>query len=232
MDGRLGRRRGRGLGPAARVAVSLAAVALLLGAGGCGGEGEESTSGGRRVVVLGAESLAHLPVWVGMDRGIFAQYGFEVEWRVVTDDAERLAKVCGGRAHAATVDLFTVVRAAARGRKCFAWAGNPVVMPGEVAVVARAGADTLAGLKGKRVGAAPGTPAEVVLRVLLRAAGIDPRAAVTLVPIDEEALVAGLKGGAVDAVAVSGAAVTDALAVPGGRRSPATPTPRSTPRTA
>jgi NitT/TauT family transport system substrate-binding protein len=68
--------------------------------------------------------------------------------------------------------------------------------------VARKGIARLADLRGRRIGLAPGSAGDVVLRRLLQAGGLDPTADVTLVPLAAATLVEALRGGAVEAVAL------------------------------
>lgn len=51
--------------------------------------GETGGEGPERVVAVGSQWYGHLPVWAGMERGIFDRHGFAVEWRFIGKSMDR-----------------------------------------------------------------------------------------------------------------------------------------------
>ena len=218
-------RTSRAHGRASRLGAGvLLSLALLVA--GCGdGEPDGPAGAGAEMVFVAAEGHGRLPVWVGIDRGVFAPYEFTAEFRSAETSAKALEAVAAGAAQAASVPLVALLQALAGGSEALLWVGCPVAAPGREALVARAGVKGFEDLKGLRIGLAPGSASDVTLRLLLRAHGLDPARDVTLVPLAPDTVAEGFRGGAVEAVALGDPGLAAAESVPGATVLGGTPTP-------
>ena len=61
--------------------ILLAITLLLLGSCNQKEPAGSSNTGLEPVVAVGSQWYGHVPVWAGIERGIFARQGFNVEWR-------------------------------------------------------------------------------------------------------------------------------------------------------
>jgi ABC-type nitrate/sulfonate/bicarbonate transport system substrate-binding protein len=178
---------------------------LLFGVLVAGCERESSvsqTSGLEPVVAVGSQWYGHIPVWVGIERGIFARHGFDVHWRFIGKSMDRLNAISSGDAQFASLGEIAMLSAMAQGNRGFYWVGNQDIAPGFEGLVARTGIRDFADLKGKRIGLPFGSSVDVTCRLLLRAHGLDPRKDVKLVNLEVGDVPAVFRAGNVDAALV------------------------------
>jgi ABC-type nitrate/sulfonate/bicarbonate transport system substrate-binding protein len=182
----------------------LLTAVLALSLAGCdlGGPPEEQTSSADKVVAVGSQWYGHIPVWVGMERGIFAQRGFEVEWRTIGKSMDRLNAISSGEAQFASLGEIAMLSAMAQGNTRFYWVGNQDIAPGFEGLVAQPGIDSFEQLRGKRVGLPFGSSVELTARMLLRQHGLDPDQDVRLVNLELGDVPAVFRAGNVDAACV------------------------------
>jgi ABC-type nitrate/sulfonate/bicarbonate transport system substrate-binding protein len=159
-------------------------------------------SGNRKVVAVGSQWYGHIPVWVGIERGIFAPHGFEVEWRAIGKSMDRLNAISSGEAQFASLGEIAMLSAMAQGNTRFYWVGNQDIAPGFEGLVAQAGIDSFEQLRGKRIGFPFGSSVELTARMLLRQHGLDPQRDVRLVNLEVGDVPAVFRAGNVDAALI------------------------------
>ncbi len=50
------------------------------------------------VIAVGSQWYGHIPVWVGIERGIFKKHGFDMQWRFIGKSMDRLNAISSGEA--------------------------------------------------------------------------------------------------------------------------------------
>ena len=189
---------------------------VVLLAAGCD-DGREAARQDRleHVVAVGSQWYGHIPVWAGIDRGIFERHGFQVEWRAIGKSMDRLNAISSGEAQFASLGEIAMLSAMAQGNTRFYWVGNQDIAPGFEGLVARPGIADFAALRGGRIGFPFGSSVELTTRMLLRQHGLDPARDVRLVNLELGDVPAVFRAGNVDAAAVWEPGFSQLKAVPG-----------------
>jgi len=96
-------------------------IATLISVAGCGdGSSPGGESPGKdRVVAVGSQWYGHIPVWVGIERGIFRRNGFDVDWRFIGKSMDRLNAISSGEAQFASLGEIAMLSAMAQGNTRF-----------------------------------------------------------------------------------------------------------------
>ncbi len=191
-------------------AKSIALLALIIIFYGCsngGGEGtkEESAGEGKplhEVTAVGSQWYGHIPVWVGIERGIFKEAGFDVKWRFIGKSMDRLNAISSGEAQFASLGEIAMLSAMAHGNRRFYWVGNQDIAPGFEGLVARKGITGFDGLRGAKIGFPFGSSVDITARLLLKENGLDPAKDVELVNLEVGDVPAVFRAGNVDAALV------------------------------
>jgi ABC-type nitrate/sulfonate/bicarbonate transport system substrate-binding protein len=158
----------------------------------------DSSTGLHKVVAVGSQWYGHIPVWAGIERGIFEKQGFQVEWRFIGKSMDRLNAISSGEAQFASLGEIAMLSAMAQGNSRFYWVGNQDIAPGFEGLVARPGIDSYEALRGKRIGLPFGSSVELTARMLLRQHGLDPDRDVRLVNLEVGDVPAVFRAGNVD----------------------------------
>lgn len=177
-------------------------LTILLAAGCERGAEESKAPGLEPAVAVGSQWYGHIPVWAGIERGIFERHGFEVEWRFIGKSMDRLNAISSGEAQFASLGEIAMISAMAQGNQRFYWVGNQDIAPGFEGLVARAGITGFEDLRGKRIGFPFGSSVDVTCRTLLKTHGLDPRIDVQLVNLEVGDVPAVFRAGNVDAALV------------------------------
>lgn len=155
-----------------------------------------------KVVAVGSQWYGHIPVWVGIEKGIFKRAGFEVEWRFIGKSMDRLNAISSGEAQFASLGEIAMLSAMAQGNRRFYWVGNQDIAPGFEGLVAQPGISDYEGLRGKRIGFPFGSSVELTCRMLLQQHGLDPDKDVRLVNLEVGDVPAVFRAGNVDAALI------------------------------
>ena len=154
------------------------------------------------VVAVGSQWYGHIPVWAGIERGIFQKHGFEVSWRFIGKSMDRLNAISSGEAQFASLGEIAMISAMAQGNRRFYWVGNQDIAPGFEGLVARPGIENFSQLKGKTIGLPFGSSVDLTCRLLLRQHGLDPKKDVKLVNLEVGDVPAVFRAGNVDAALI------------------------------
>lgn len=152
----------------------------------------------QKVVAVGSQWYGHIPVWVGIERGIFVRHGFQVEWRFIGKSMDRLNAISSGEAQFASLGEIAMLSAMAQGNTRFYWVGNQDIAPGFEGLVVQPGIEDFERLRGKRIGFPFGSSVELTARMLLRQHGLDPAKDVRLVNLEVGDVPAVFRAGNVD----------------------------------
>jgi ABC-type nitrate/sulfonate/bicarbonate transport system substrate-binding protein len=195
----------------------LICAALLVAA--CG-NGQHSPGAGpdrHKMVAVGSQWYGHIPVWVGIERGIFEAHGFQVEWRFIGKSMDRLNAISSGEAQFASLGEIAMLSAMAQGNTRFYWVGNQDIAPGFEGLVVKPGIEDFEGLRGKRIGFPFGSSVELTARMLLRQHGLDPNRDVRLVNLEVGDVPAVFRAGNVDGALIWEPGFSQLKAVAGAR---------------
>ena len=179
---------------------------------------EQDQGGGKvSVVAVGSQWYGHIPVWIGIESGIFEQYGFQLEWRFIGKSMDRLNAISSGEAQFASLGEIAMLSAMAQGNSRFYWVGNQDIAPGFEGLVAQPGIDDFEQLRGKRIGFPFGSSVELTARMLLRQHGLDPNRDVRLVNLEVGDVPAVFRAGNVEAALIWEPGFSQLKAVEGAR---------------
>jgi taurine transport system substrate-binding protein len=176
-------------------------IACILVATGCERDNKTQT-GLEPVVAVGSQWYGHIPVWVGIEKGIFQKHGFRVNWRVIGKSMDRLNAISSGEAQFASLGEIAMISAMAHGNRRFYWVGNQDIAPGFEGLVAQPGITSIEQLKGKTIGMPFGSSVDLTCRLLLKQHGLDPNSDVRLVNLEVGDVPAVFRAGNVDAALV------------------------------
>jgi ABC-type nitrate/sulfonate/bicarbonate transport system substrate-binding protein len=155
-----------------------------------------------KVVAVGSQWYGHIPVWVGIEKGMFEKHGFQVEWRFIGKSMDRLNAISSGEAQFASLGEIAMLSAMAQGNSRFYWVGNQDIAPGFEGLVARPGIESFEALRGKRIGFPFGSSVELTARMLLAQNGLDPAKDVRLVNLEVGDVPSVFRAGNVDAALI------------------------------
>jgi taurine transport system substrate-binding protein len=184
-----------------KIPVFIFLILPLLLIAGCGKE-ENTARGKVPVVAVGSQWYGHIPVWVGMERGTFEKYGFEVSWRFIGKSMDRLNAISSGDAQFASLGQVAMLSAMAQGNDRFFWVGNQDIAPGFEGLVAQPGIGSFEQLRGKKIGLPFGSSVDLTVRMLLKEHGLDPNKDVQLVNLEVGDVPAVFRAGNVDAAII------------------------------
>ena len=172
--------------------------AVLLGACGDGGaasdvaggpgSGDDAPARREPVVYAGSNWFGHAPAWVGIEQGIFAAAGFDVEARAFGSSPNRVTALENGSAQIASLGEVAMLEAMSEGRRDFYWIGNQDIAPGAEGLVA-IGIDRIEDLRGKKIAVNVNTSVHVTAYELLKGAGLDLKTDVVVLRGDDSAIV-------------------------------------------
>ncbi len=197
--------------------LSAVVIGCCLLLAGCDQQQEPATQKYESVVAVGSQWYGHVPVWIGIERGIFKRHGFDVSWRVIGKSMDRLNAVSSGDAHFASLGEIAMISAMAQGNRRFYWVGNQDIAPGFEGLVARPGINSFADLKGKTIGFPFGSSVDLTCRLLLKQHGLQPGTDVHLVNLEVGDVPAVFRAGNVDAALIWEPGFSQLRAVEGAR---------------
>ena len=140
--------------------------------------------GPSKVIAVGSQWYGHIPVWIGIEEGIFERHGFEVEWRFIGKSMDRLNAISSGDAQFASLGEIAMLSAMAQGNTRFYWVGNQDIAPGFEGLVAAPGVAGFEQLRGKKIGFPFGSSVDITCRLLLQQNGLDPVKDVELINLE------------------------------------------------
>ena len=152
-----------------------------------------------KVVYVGSTWYGHAPVWVGIEKGLFKNEGFDVEFRLVQGSVDRVNAIASGNAQFGSIGLVGVLSVMAQGNKSFYWVGNQDQSQGAEGIVGGPNVKSIADLKGKKLGMQFGGSSELVDYFLLKQAGLDLYKDVQLINVQQSQLPQALSQGLIDA---------------------------------
>ena len=180
------------------------AFALLLAVSACNNEKPEA-SGKKdieKVVAVGSQWYGHIPVWIGIEKGMFVQQGFKVQWQYIGKSMDRLNAISSGEAQFASLGEIAMLSAMAQGNTRFYWVGNQDIAPGFEGLVAAPGIESYEKLRGKKIGFPFGSSVDLTCRMLLQQYGLEPKKDVQLVNLEVGDVPAVFRAGNVDAALI------------------------------
>ncbi len=157
----------------------------------------------RRILYGVSTSIAHLPVWVGKDAGLFAKNGLNIEPVQIRGGAVSTMAIMSGQAVLSGVGAGSVVAARVEGGDIVLLACPTDLEP--VYLIARPEIKSAADLKGKAAGVTRlNSSIHFYLRSALRMVGVDSDKEMTLLQLGGSAeITSALEAGRISAVALT-----------------------------
>ena len=187
------------------IAGSFVAVLVFTLVAAPGGAQQENSV---QAVAAVGNNMNHVPLFVGVEKGIFLKYGLDLKLKVLSTGQEMTKAVQAGEAQFLGAAFSNFPIAVERGFKAKGFVGimgdRTVKYSDEpVAIVTRKGTGIarVQDLVGKKVGTAVGGTAHEYLGVVLKKAGI-PAEKVPVVNVPPGNSISALAGGQVDAIAM------------------------------
>lgn len=168
-----------------------------------------------KVVAVGSQWYGHIPVWIGIEKGIFNKHGFEVKWQYIGKSMDRLNAISSGEAQFASLGEIAMLSAMAQGNTRFYWVGNQDIAPGFEGLVAGSGVKSFEQLRGKKIGFPFGSSVDLTCRMLLQQNGLDPKKDVQLVNLEVGDVPAVFRAGRVEAALIWEPGFSQLIAVEG-----------------
>lgn len=203
-----------------RVTFAPVVVALALLAAACGGGSSSSSSGGGgasgSTIRLGFSAWPGWFPWqVAEEKGIFAKHGLKVDLKYFESYTDSLNALASGNLDANSQTLNDTVSSVAGGAK------QTIVLTndnstGNDQIIAGPGINSIADLKGKKVGAEQGTVDHYLLLLALKKAGLSA-GDIDFQPLETGAAAAAFASGRLDAVGAFAPFTTQALARSGSK---------------
>jgi NitT/TauT family transport system substrate-binding protein len=189
-------------GPTAAPAPSAAPASGASAAPGQGASQSAAAASQPRLTVrLGytAQVASQSVGWIAKESGIFDRHNLDVQLTYINGGPAGVASLLSGEIDALVVGASSVVRSSIQGSDTAMIAATKPQLAG--ALMARAGIDTPADLRGKRIGVATrASNSELVARVALQRSGVDPDEDITYLAVGSGGpRVAAIKEGTVDA---------------------------------
>lgn len=203
-----------------RIPIVTAVVSLALVAGACGGSSSSSSSGASSssgsAIRLGFSAWPGWFPWqVAEEKGLFAKHGVNVKLTYFESYTDSLNALASGNLDANSQTLNDTVSSVAGGAK------QTIVLTndnstGNDQIIVGPGINSLADLKGKKVGAEQGTVDHYLLLLALKKAGLSATE-VDFQPLETGAAAAAFASGRLDAVGAFAPFTTQALARSGAK---------------
>ncbi|HEX3621296.1 MAG TPA: ABC transporter substrate-binding protein [Acidimicrobiales bacterium] len=203
-----------------RVHLTAVVLALAIVAAACGGSSSKSTtasgaSSGNAIRLGFSAWPGWFPWQVAEEKGLFAKHGVNVKLTYFESYTDSLNALASGNLDANSQTLNDTVSSVAGGAK------ETIVLTndnstGNDQIIAAPGINSIADLKGKKVGAEQGTVDHYLLLLALKKAGLSPDD-IQFQPLETGAAAAAFASGRLDAVGAFAPFTTQALARPGSK---------------
>jgi NitT/TauT family transport system substrate-binding protein len=156
------------------------------------------------------------PFYVAEQKGMFRKAGVDVQLKMFNDPAEIPPAIAGGSLQGGMVTINQVIAAVVKGQV------QKIVMPidfsnGADAIVAPLAMNSLAELKGRKIGLAQLTPSDILLGYALRTAGVADRD-VTFINMAPDAIPAAMTSGQLEVGVTWEPMLSQLLAMEKGKR--------------
>ena len=205
--------------PSTRLFAAVSAALLLAATAACGGDAAESTSGSGTAATKVRLGFSAWPGWfpwqVAQEQGLFAKNNVEVDLKYFDSYTDSLNALTTGNLDANSQTLNDTLSSVSGGAK------QTIVLindnsTGNDQIIAKAGINSVADLKGRKVAAEQGTVDHYLLLLALKKAGLT-ESDVEFTALTTDAAAAAFVAGKVDAVGVFAPFTTTALELAGSK---------------
>ncbi|NLY56054.1 MAG: ABC transporter substrate-binding protein [Firmicutes bacterium] len=155
-----------------------------------------------KAIIVGSSWYGHAPAWVAIEKGYFAEAGFDAEYRFVADSADRLTAVSTGSALFGSIGELAMITAMALGNDRFYWVGSQDIAPGWEGIVAQEWIKSIKDLKGKRVAVQFGSSCDLTLYLLAKEHGLDSYRDMQLINMSYSEMYPAFVNGNIDAAVI------------------------------
>jgi len=156
----------------------------------------------RPTVVYGGSSwLGHYPAWVGIEKGLFRQYGLKVLFKSSYASSGRMGSLVAGDLDVASTGCISAIALMASGSKGFMAVGTQDSYATVEGLIATEDIGDMEALRGKRLAAPFASSAHVLVIDLLEQAGLDAQEDLSLINLKVNEMPAAMASGEIDACA-------------------------------
>ncbi len=131
------------------------------------------TFAAEKAYIVGSSWYGHAPAWVAIEKGFFAEVGFDAEYRFVASSTDRLTAVSTASALFGSIGELAMITAMAQGNDRFYLVGSQDIAPGYEGIVAQEWIKSIKDLKGKRVAVQFASSCDLTLHLLAKEHGLD-----------------------------------------------------------
>jgi taurine transport system substrate-binding protein len=147
----------------------------------------------------GSAWLGHYPAYIAMKTGIFSRHGIDLRWQSFGTSSARLGAVMAGNIDVGGTGVVSALSLMAGGAKQFQIISTPDDYGRSEGLLVRADVNSLAGLKGKKVGVTYASSSHVLLLDVLKQASMDPGSDVSIINLPAPELLSAFRSGQIDA---------------------------------
>jgi taurine transport system substrate-binding protein len=149
----------------------------------------------------GSTWLGHYSAYIAIKTGIFSKLGLDIQWQSFGTSSERLGAVMAGQIDLAGTGIVAAMALMANGAKQFQVIATPNNYGKVEGLLVRSDVNSIADLKGKKIGVTFASSAHVLLLDLLKQAGMTVGSDVTIINMPAPNLPTAYQAKQVDAVA-------------------------------
>lgn len=177
---------------------------------------ETSAPPERATVVYGGSSwLGSYPVWIGLKKDLFKKRGLDVRWQAFATSSGRMGSLVAGDLDFAQPGAISTLALMAADNKSFSIIAVPDSYVTVEGILAAESVQSIADLRGKKIGVPFATSAHMLVLDILNQAKLDPNKDVTLVNMPVTEMLGAIRSKQVDAVAAWTPAFHKVKALPG-----------------
>jgi taurine transport system substrate-binding protein len=147
----------------------------------------------------GSTWLGHYSAYVAMKTGIFSKLGVDCRWQSFSTSSARMGAVMAGNIDIAGTGVVSALALMAGGAKQFQLISTPNNFGKAEGLLVRSHVNSLADLKGKKIGVTYASSSHVLLLDVLRQAKMDPARDVAIINLPATELLAAYRSNQIDA---------------------------------
>lgn len=149
----------------------------------------------------GSAWLGHYPAYIAMKSGIFSRLGLDVRWQSFSTSSARMAAMMAGNLDVAGTGAVSALALMANGARQFELIATPENFGRVEGLLVRDDVNSLADLKGRKIGVTFASSSHVLLLDVLRQAGLEDARDVTIINLPASDLLAAYRSRQIDAAA-------------------------------
>lgn len=156
-------------------------------------------AGAATVTYGGSAWLGHYSAYIAMKTGIYSKLGIDLKWQSFSTSSARMAAVMAGNLDVAGTGVVSALALMANGAKQFQVIATPNNFGKAEGMLVRDGVNSLADLKGKKIGVTYASSSHVLLLDVLAQANMNPETDVQIINLPATDLLSAYRANQIDA---------------------------------